>query len=72
MSMEDLTELDMRVYEYIKDGDFQANKWSTPDAARKLGVSEDEIYQALSNLAKHIKDNVWIYYEEGGLRIVAE
>ena len=47
-------------------------KWSTPDAARKMGVSEDEIYKSLSNLAKHIKDNIWIYYEDGGLRIVAE
>ena len=72
MSMDDLTELDRRVYEYIKERDFQTNKWSTPDTARKLGVSEDDVYQALSNLSKHIKDNIWIYYEDGGLRIVAE
>ena len=72
MGMEDLTELDKRLYEYIKQGDFESKKWSTPEAAKALGVSEDEVYQSLSNLTKHIKDNIWIYYKDGGLRIVAE
>lgn len=72
MSFENLNELEMRVYEYIKANDFQNQKWSTREAARALHTSEDDIYKALSNLSKEIKDNIWIYYEDGGLRIVAE
>ena len=72
MALENLTELDRRLYEYIKLNDFERNKWSTPDAARSLGVEESEIYESLANLTKHIKDKIWIYYKDGGLRIVAE
>ncbi len=72
MALENLTELDRRLYEYIKLNDFEKNKWSTPDAARSLGVEESEIYESLANLTKHIKDKIWIYYKDGGLRIVAE
>ncbi|MCD6461905.1 MAG: hypothetical protein J7L61_04090 [Thermoplasmata archaeon] len=72
MGMEDLTDLDKRLYEFIKMGDYETNKWSTPEAASKLGVPEDEIYKSLSNLSKHIKDKIYIYYKDGGLRIAAE
>ncbi len=72
MSYEDLSELEKKVYEFIKANDFQSKKWSTPDAAKALNLSEDDIYNALSNLSKEIKDNIWIYYEDGGIRIVAE
>ena len=72
MGFENLTELEERLYEYIKTNDFQTNKWSTRDAARTLNVTEDQIYKALSTLTKEIKDNIWIYYEDGGIRIVAE
>lgn len=72
MGFDDLDENDRRVYEYIKARDFQKNKWSTPDASKDLGIPEDEIYQSLSNLAKYIKNNIWIYYEDGGIRVVAE
>ena len=72
MALENLTELDRRLYEYIKLNDFEKNKWSTSDAARSLGVEESEIYESLANLTKHMKDNIWIYYKDGGLRIVAE
>jgi len=72
MSFKDLNENDKRLYEYIKAGDFTSKKWSTPEAAKKLGISEDEVYQSLTNLAKYIKDNIWIYYEDGGIRVVAD
>ena len=70
--MEDLTDMDKKVFEYLKLGDFESKKWSTPDAAKDLGASEDEVYEALANLAKHLKDKVWIYYKDGGLRIATE
>ena len=72
MSFENLSEFEKKVYEYIKANDFQSQKWSTRDAARELHSSEDEVYKALSNLSKEIRDNIWIYYEDGGIRIVAE
>lgn len=72
MAEENLRELDMRVYQYIKLNDFETNKWSTSEAAKSLGVDESEIYESLANLSKHMKDKVWIYYKDGGLRIAAE
>ena len=69
---EKLSELDIRLYEFIRAGDYEANKWSTPTAASKLGVAEKDIYQALSNLSTHYKDHVYIYYKDGGLRIASE
>lgn len=72
MPFENLTDLERKLYEYIKVNDFQSNKWSTRDAARHLNATENDIYKALSNLSKEIKDNIWIYYEDGGIRVVAE
>ncbi len=72
MVEEGLTELDRRVYEYIKLNDFEANKWSTVDAARSLSVDESAIYESLANLTKYMKDKVWIYYKGGALHIQAE
>ena len=72
MGMEDLTEIDIRVYEFVKAGDYESKKWNTKEAAKSMGISEDDVYQSLSNLAKHIKDKIWIYYKDGGIRIAAE
>jgi hypothetical protein len=72
MEEDSLDELDKRLYEYIKLNDFETNKWSTYDAARSLGVEESEIYESLAKLSKLMKDKVWIYYKDGGLRIAAE
>ena len=44
MAMEDLTEMDRKLYEYLKLGDYESKKWSTPDAAKKLGWKVDECY----------------------------
>ena len=72
MAFTDLTEDDRKLYECIRSGDFETRKWSTPSVSRALGMSEDQVYESLSNLSRHIKDNIWIYYKNGGLRVVAE
>jgi hypothetical protein len=72
MSFANLSEFEKKLYEYIKDNDFQSIKWSTRDVARTLHCTEDDVYNGLSNLSKEIKDNIWIYYQDGGIRIVAE
>lgn len=72
MAYDDLTEKDRRVYEYLKIEDFESKPWSTPHAAKALGMDPDEVYESLSSLAKNIRDRVWIHYKDGGLRISAE
>ena len=72
MGLEELTEIERKVYEYIKAGDFQSNKWSTPKAARDLNLKEDDVYEAIANLTRKIKDRIWVYYEDGGIRIVVD
>jgi hypothetical protein len=72
MGFEDLTDLDRKLYEYIKARDFVTKKWSTKEAAKALGVEEEKIYQSLSNLARYLKDKIEINYRDGGLRIIVE
>ena len=72
MSMKDLTDVEMRVYEFVRDGDFGNNPWITKDVAKVLGMKEEDLYHALSELTKKIRDNFWIYYENGSLRVVAD
>ncbi len=72
MAMKDLTDLETKVYHYVRDNDFGNYPWVTKDAASELKISEEDLYVALSELTKKIRDNFWIYYEDGTLRIVAD
>ncbi|MEA3559406.1 MAG: hypothetical protein U9R75_09165 [Candidatus Thermoplasmatota archaeon] len=72
MAFKDMTDLETRVYEYIRDHDFGNYPWITREAARDMKTSEDDIYTALSELTKKIRDNIWIYYDKGELHIVAD
>lgn len=72
MGFEDLNELERRLYEYIRDGDFETVKWDSKLAATHFEVEVDRIYESLSNLSKHIRDSIYIHYKNGGLRISAE
>lgn len=71
MSWEDLSPLEQKLFDYIKDNDFESKNWSSASAATKLGCQEDDIYEALANISKHLKDRIWIHYD-GGLKISAE
>jgi predicted transcriptional regulator len=72
VSEADLSESDKKVFDYMLGKDFEANPWSTPDAAQALGLDEKTVYEALSNLSKHMKGRFYIYYKDGALRIQAE
>jgi len=72
MGFEDLTEIDLKVYEYVRDHDFENYPWNTEQAAEYLDIPEDEVLESLTNLAKHIRDNIWIHYKDGHIRISAE
>jgi hypothetical protein len=69
---DELTDTDRKLFEYIRSGDFQAKPWSTPEAAKATGLEEKQVYESLSNLSKHMKGRIYIYYKEGALRIQAE
>jgi len=69
---EDLTEADRKLFEYVRTHDCESQPWSTPKVAAALGMEEKQVYEALSNLAKHMKGRIYLYYKDGGLRIQAE
>jgi hypothetical protein len=72
MTEEDITDFDMKLFEYIKEGDYETEAWSSPKAAEALGVKEKEIYESLARLSKHMKGRIYIYYRNGALRIQSE
>lgn len=69
---EPLTEEERRVWEYIRKYDFEANPWSTPEAAKALKMEEDDIYKALAEINKKVGDDVYLYYKDGAIRIATE
>jgi hypothetical protein len=72
MAMKDLTAFENRLYQYILSNDYESRPWVTMKVAKELGTTEEEVYRALSELTKKIKDNVWIFYKNGALHVVAE
>jgi len=69
---EPLTENERRLWEYILTYDFEENPWSTPDAARELKMSEDDVYKALAEVNKKVGDDMYLYYRDGAIRIATE
>lgn len=72
MAFKDLTRTEQKVYEFVRDHDFQNYPWVTAESARTLGMKEEDLYKALSELTKKIRDNIWIYYDSGELHVVAD
>ena len=70
--MADLTEFELRLFEWIRQSDFETVAWSTKKAARSFKCKEDEIYEGVTALTKKIPSRIQIYYEEGNLHIAAE
>lgn len=69
---EDLSEFEARLFEWIRQSDFESVAWSTKDAAKAFKVDEDEVYQAVAALTKKLPDRIQVYYKEGALHIAAE
>ena len=70
--MAELTELEMRLFEWIRQSDFETVAWSTPKAAKSFGVTQNEIYEAVASLTKKLPNKIQIYYEAGKLHIAAD
>ena len=49
---EDLTELEARLFEWIRQSDFDSMPWSTANAAKAFKVKKDEIYEAVAALTR--------------------
>tara|TARA_B100000902_G_scaffold350662_1_gene360130 strand:- start:5363 stop:5581 length:219 start_codon:yes stop_codon:yes gene_type:complete len=71
MALDDLTNSDKKVYEYLKLNDFVEKPWSTKKAAKALKMKEDDVYESLSNLAEYMRNNIHIHYRDGSIRIGA-
>jgi hypothetical protein len=69
---EPLTKEERALWEYIQEGDFEGGPWSTPDAAKALKMSEDDVYAALAEVNKKVGDDLYIYYKNGAIRLATE
>ena len=67
-----MSEFEARLFEWIRQSDFESVAWSTKDAAKAFKVDEDEVYQAVAALTKKLPDRIQVYYKEGALHIAAE
>ena len=72
MAWEDLTEFEMRLFEWIRLSDFEEGAWSAARAAEAFDAEEHDVYEALAELTRKVPDRIWVHYREGAIRIVAE
>ncbi len=70
--MSELTEFELRLFEWIRQSDFESVAWSTKKAAKSFKCTEDEIYEGVASLTKKVPTRIQIFYENGNLHIAAE
>ena len=51
---DDLSELEARLFEWIRQSDFETVPWSTASAAKAFKVKKDEIYEAVAALTRKV------------------
>ncbi|DAC12390.1 MAG TPA: hypothetical protein D7H86_06160 [Candidatus Poseidoniales archaeon] len=71
-SAEQLSDLEERLFEWLRQSDFENVAWSTAKAAKAFKVKQDKIYDALAALTKKKSKNIQIYYKDGNLHVAAE
>ena len=72
MGFADLTEFETRLFEWIRQSDFEEVAWKANRAAKAFKVSVDEINAALAALTSKVPHNIYVHYEDGAIRISAE
>ena len=70
--MAELTEFELRLFEWIRQSDFETVAWSTKTAAKSFKCNEDDVYEGVASLTKKIPSRIQIYYKEGNIHIAAE
>ena len=66
---EALNEKERRMWEYIQKTELEERPWKTPEVARDLDLTEDEAYETLSGLGRKLKEEMYIYYKDGYIRV---
>ena len=69
---EELSELEARIFEWIRQSDFENVPWSTAKAARSFKVKQDEVYEAVAALTRKVPDRIQVFYKDGSVHIAAE
>ena len=72
MAFEDLTEFETRLFEWIRQSDFEGVAWKASRAAKAFKVSVEDINDALAALTSKVPHNIYVHYEDGAIRISAE
>jgi len=72
MAFEDLTEFETRMFEWIRQSDFEGVAWKASRAAKAFKVTVEEINEALAALTSKVPHNIYVHYEDGAIRISAE
>ena len=72
MAFADLTEFETRLFEWIRQSDFEEVAWKASRAAKAFKVSVEEINAALAALTSKVPHNIYVHYEDGAIRISAE
>ena len=69
---EELTELEARLFEWLRQSDFHLTPWSTEDAAVIFEVEDDAVYEAIASLTKKVPDRIQVFYKNGSLHIAVD
>jgi hypothetical protein len=72
MGFEDLTEFETRLFEWIRQSDFEEVAWKAARAAKAFKVSVDEVNEGLAALTAKVPANIYVHYENGAIRISAD
>ena len=72
MAFEDLTEFETRLFEWIRQSDFEEVPWKAARAAKAFKVTKEQVNEALAALTSKIPNNIYVHYEDGAIRISAE
>ena len=67
-----MSELEARLFEWIRQSDFETVPWSTANAAKAFKVKKDEIYEAVAGLTRKVPDRIHVFYKAGAVHIAAE
>ena len=67
-----LSDLEARLFEWIRQSDFESVAWSTAKAAKAFKVEEDDIYKALAALTRKVPKRIQVSYKDGAIRVAAE
>ena len=72
MAFEDLTEFETRLFEWIRQSDFEEVPWKASRAAKAFKVTVEEVNEGLAALTSKVPGNIYVHYEEGAIRISAD